>query len=135
MSLICAAVYLTLGLTNACIPDQARLTVYDTALCAEGEECLQGNGDGLFASMTPVTPEWYGEMAACPPELFGWHVHIPYFGKSIWCGDNFGTLDGNPVDTIEWDEEYGWYIRMDIFWPVASEGYPEWNYYMVEIDA
>lgn len=103
------------------------VTVYDTALCEPNIRCLQGNGDGLFASMIPVAPEWYGRMAACDPSLFGHWISIDGIGE-VYCGDNFGMLDGIPVETITMiDGE--WVVRIDIFWPVNEQGYPEWNYY------
>jgi len=56
------------------------VTVYDTALCAPNTPCLQGNGDGYFASMIPVSGEWYGRMAACNPSLFGRWLSIDGIG-------------------------------------------------------
>lgn len=105
------------------------LTVYDTALCEEDEVCLQGNGDGYFASMIPVSDEWYGRMAACPPDFFGSTIQV--LDMELYCGDNFGSLDGKPVDAFSYSERAGWYVRVDVFWPVAEEGHPNWNAWVV----
>jgi hypothetical protein len=106
------------------------LSVYDTALCEPNTPCLQGSGTGYFATMLPVSGEWYGKMAACPPELLGSTVVIPYLEIEVYCGDNFGSLDGVPVETVVWGEEG--FIRVDVFWPVASQGLPSWNYWQIE---
>ena len=105
------------------------LTVYDTALCDAGKECLQGNGDGYFASMIPVGPEWYGRMAACPADFFGQTIQV--LDLELYCGDSFGTLEGEPVPTFSYHEHRGWYVRVDVFWPVADEGHPDWNAWVV----
>ncbi len=101
-----------------------RLTGYDTALCDPGEMCVQGDGDGLFASAIPVSDEWYGKMAACPRELYGRSLEI--LDMTVYCGDNFGYWNGEPVKTIRYDDDIGWYMHIDIFWPIANEGAPEW---------
>jgi hypothetical protein len=109
------------------------VTVYDTALCEVETACLQGNGDGYFASMTPVSAEWYGRMAACPPQLFG--ATIQLLDMDLYCGDMFGSLNGRPVDTLVYHPEFGWSMRVDVFWPVADEGHPHWNaWYISEWD-
>lgn len=105
------------------------LTVYDTALCDTGVACLQGNGDGFFASMIPVSEDWYGRMAACPPDLFGRSIEV--LSLELYCGDTFGTLDGQPITTFDYDDRIGWYVRVDVFWPVADHGHPEWNAWVV----
>lgn len=102
-----------------------RLTVYDTALCPEGESCFQGNGDGYFASMVPVDASWYGRMAACPRELFGRTIEV--MEMTLYCGDNFGFINGEQVTAIRYDEAIGWYMHVDVFWPIANEGFPFWN--------
>lgn len=103
------------------------VTVYDTALCEDGESCLQGNGDGYFASMVPVSDDWYGIMAACDPALFGLWVNVSGLG-TVYCGDSFGYFNGEPVETIIQMDDGQWVTRMDVFYPVAANGYPSWNY-------
>ncbi len=105
------------------------VTVYDTALCDVDTSCLQGNGDGYFASMAPVNESWYGRMAACPPQLFGATIHM--LDMELFCGDTFGVLNGRPVETLSYDPDIGWYMRVDVFWPVATEGHPDWNAWYV----
>lgn len=106
------------------------LSVYDTALCEPHTPCLQGDGDGYFATMLPVSGEWYGKMAACPPELLGSTIVIPYLEMEVYCGDNFGSLNGVSVKTVVWGSNG--YVRVDVFWPVKEQGLPEWNYWEVE---
>lgn len=106
------------------------LTVYDTALCEDDEEtCLQGNGDGYFATMIPISADWYGRMAACPPEFLGYTIQV--LDMELFCGDTFGSLDGQPVETLGYSDEVGWYVRVDVFWPVAEKGTPSWNAWFV----
>lgn len=101
-------------------PSSVYVTYYD-ALCEEESGCnveMQSNGDGYFASMIPVTPEWYGIMAACDPALFGLWIDVQFPNQvvSLYCGDSFG----NGVDTIR-DNSY----RIDIFYPYNETGeYP-----------
>ena len=105
------------------------LTVYDTALCNAEEVCLQGNGDGYFASMVPVSDDWYGRMAACPEELFGQTLYV--LDMTLFCGDTFGTFNGEPVDAFAYHETQGWYVHIDVFWPIAEQGRPYWNAWFV----
>ena len=102
-----------------------RLTAYDTALCEPGELCVQGDGDGLFASGYPTSNEWYGKMAACPLELYGRTIRV--LDMRLFCGDNFGYWNGEPVKTVRYDEDVGWFMLVDIFYPVAALGAPEWT--------
>lgn len=102
-----------------------RLTVYDTALCMDNTPCLQGNGDGYFASMVPVEAAWYGRMAACPSEIFGRTIEV--MEMTLYCGDNFGFINGEPVAAINYHDEVGWYMHVDVFWPIANQGFPSWN--------
>ena len=44
--------------------DRAFVTVYDTAVCVDDEECINGNGDGYFANMELVTDDAYLNVAA-----------------------------------------------------------------------
>ena len=105
----------------------ARVTVYDVALCDPGQACLQTNGDGFFASMIPVSDDYYGVMAACDPSLFGNWVEV--LDMTLFCGDNFGTLNGQPVKTVYFDDDLGaWAVRFDVFYPIAADGLPLWNY-------
>ena len=105
----------------------ALVTVYDVALCDPGQPCLQGNGDGFFASMIPVSADHYGSMAACDPSLFGEYVNV--LGMTLFCGDSFGTWNGQPVKTLYYDRDLGfWVVRFDVFYPVAADGLPPWNY-------
>lgn len=101
------------------------LTVYDTALCPDNTPCLQGDGDGYFATMIPVSDIWYGKMAACPPELLGATIIIPYMQMELYCGDNFGPT----VTPIVYGNRG--YVRVDVFWPVKNEGLPYWNAWQV----
>jgi len=101
-------------------------TVYDTALCEPNTPCLQGNGDGFFASMIPVDNDWYGIMAACDSQLFGRWIFIDGLGL-VFCGDSFGSFNGVPVETLILLNKGGWVTRIDIFYD-TSDGYPEWNY-------
>jgi len=128
MILFCqAAIVVGLSVGVQCsAPLPARVTVYDPALCPPATECLQTNGDGFFASMAAVGPDWYGQMAACPPQLFGQTITLAGVGV-VWCGDSFGSIDGVPVDTVRPD-----HIKVDIFWPVAEQGEPAWNYWLVD---
>lgn len=134
MTILClAAVFMNVA--NQCAPPitemPALMTVYDTALCESGESCVQGSGDGYFASMIEVSDEWYGRMAACHPELFGETIFV--MGMQLYCGDSFGTWNGQPVETVVYDWETDtWHIRVDVYWPVHDQGYPEWNYYLTE---
>ena len=138
IELLCSMAAAFVGETAVCPPPatavrHARLTVYDTALCEPGVACLQGNGDGYFASMIPVSADWYGRMAACPAELYGQWVSLPAVNLVLYCGDSFGTLDGAPVETVVWDNTLDdWAIRIDVFWPVAAEGLPTWNYWLTQ---
>ena len=138
MTAICASLLLAFVNGVAVCPPPieempALLTVYDTALCDPGELCVQGNGDGYFASMIPVSDEWYGRMAACPIELFGRTIRV--LDMTLFCGDTFGSWNGRPVDTVVYDQETArWYIRVDVFWPVHETGEPAWNYWIVEVD-
>ncbi len=135
VELICTAVlFLAMAGDGACaLPPieemPALLTVYDTALCDAGELCEQGDGDGYFASTIAVSDEWYGRMAACAPELFGRTIRV--LDMELFCGDNFGVWNGEPVETVVYDPELGWHVRVDVFWPVARDGYPDWNYLLV----
>lgn len=106
------------------------LSVYDTALCEPNTPCLQSDGDGYFATMLPVSGEWYGKMAACPPQLLGSTIVIPYPEMEVHCGDNFGSLNGVLVETVVWGNDG--YVRVDVFWPVKEQGLPYWNYWKVE---
>lgn len=103
----------------------AWVTVYDPYLCPKGEACINGNGDMMFASMIPVSPDWYGKMAACPPELYGRTIRV--LDMNLFCGDSFGTLNGEAVETTTYIPEIGWAIRVDVFWPLVDKEYPSWN--------
>ncbi|MCI0726412.1 MAG: hypothetical protein L0332_06775 [Chloroflexi bacterium] len=103
----------------------AFVTVYDPALCEPGVVCLQSDGDGYFASMIPVTSDWYGRMAACPREMFGTWLRL--LEMELYCGDSFGMLNGVPVAAVDHAEGVGWFLRVDVFWPVAEHGLPPWN--------
>lgn len=130
MNALCtAALWVGLSIGVDCLPSLARLTVYDTALCAPGEACLQGNGDGYFGTMIPISAEWYHRMAACPPPLTGRTISV--LDMELYCGDSFGTLDGRPVAVVDYDETAGWFMRIDVFYPVHDHGLPPWNYWLV----
>ena len=95
---------------------------------------VQGNGDGYFASMIPVSDDWSYQMAACPRHYFGGTVDIPAAGLSLYCGDNFGTWDGLPVETVVCEQD-GCYYRIDVFISAATlerDGLPYWNVWSVD---
>ena len=83
----------------------------------------------LFASAIPVSDQWYGKMAACPRDMYGRSLKI--LDITVYCEDNFGYWNGEPVKTIRYDDDIGWYMHIDIFWPLASEGAPEWAMWFV----
>ena len=120
MNLMLAAVN---GLDCTAVPTRPNLAI--EALCPEDSACLQGNGDGYFASMVPVDSQWYGSMAACPREIFGRSIAV--MDLTLYCGDSFGFINGEPVETIRYNEEIGWFMHVDVFWPIASQGFPPWN--------
>jgi len=106
----------------------ALITFYDPYLCPPAVVCLQTNGDGYFADMTPVSPDLYNRIAACPMDLHGRHVAIPSLGYSLRCADTFGTLDGEPVATVDYSAQLGWHIRIDIFTDLVNQPMPAGNY-------
>lgn len=106
-----------------------RLSVYDTALCTE-QPCINGDPNGKFASGHPVNDIWYGIMAACGDDRYGHEIRI--YGMVLFCGDNFGYWDGERVRSIRCDLKHGYFRLLDVYWPVAIEGYPKWNQWLIE---
>jgi hypothetical protein len=61
----------------------------------------------VFADMTPVTDEAYGQVAACPVEWIGKRITIPQVGDYL-CRDTGGAI------RVTYDDGRGWHIPIDI---------------------
>ena len=70
------------------------------------------------------------KIAACPAELFGQTIRV--LDMRLYCGDNFGYWNGKPVQTVRYDEDVGWFMLVDIFWPLAKLGAPEWTLWITD---
>ena len=107
-------------------------TWYNPEQCMDGAGCLQGSGDGMFASLVEVHPQWHMSMAACDPEMFGEIVSVSIGGvpESMLCGDNFGIHpNGDKVMTTFYDIELDtWFTRLDVYWSESLMGsLPDWG--------
>ena len=121
---ICTTVLLAAvnGFDN-CQPSIEDMTLYVTWYSDEN-----GSGDGLFASLAEVSPEWHMNMIACDPSMFGeiLEINLGDGWDTMYCGDQFGYHpNGDKVLTIFYDLETDtWFTRIDIYWSLWLIGEP-----------
>lgn len=109
-------------------PPPVLLTVYDPAL--GGINC--GQSCHVLADGHHWDQSDYESVAACP----SWMV---YTGETkMWIDANGMSLacrDTGSMVRIAWNSHYESYvIHIDVMYPVAELGYPEWNYMLIDFE-